>query len=121
MAAPLTPSAIGWLELWSRLFGLVRDWWWQLSITFLCGIGHVAAIIGIGVVSALIVGKVAKGQEFTDAHHPDGIDSVVVGPALSGILARPRSGLPFTRRAARACLSAPGSARPGLSLPPAFG
>ena len=28
-------------------------------------IGHVAAIIGIGVVSALIVGKVAKGQEFT--------------------------------------------------------
>ena len=88
MAAPLLPSAIGWLELWSRLFGLVRDWWWQLSITFLCGIGHVAAIIGIGVVSALIVGKVAKGQEFTVTHHPDGIDSVVVGPALSGILAR---------------------------------
>jgi ATP-binding cassette, subfamily B, bacterial len=65
MAAPLTPSAIGWLELWRRLFGLVRDWWLQLSITFLCGIGHVAAIIGIGVASALIVGKVGKGQEFT--------------------------------------------------------
>jgi ATP-binding cassette subfamily B protein len=65
MAAPLTPSPIGWLELWRRLFGLVRDWWLQLSITFLCGIGHVAAIIGIGVASALIVGKVAKGQEFT--------------------------------------------------------
>ena len=65
MTAPLTPSAIGWLELWGRLFGLVRDWWLQLGITFLCGIGHVAAIIGIGVVSALIVGKVAKGQAFT--------------------------------------------------------
>jgi thiol reductant ABC exporter CydC subunit len=65
MAAPLTPSPIGWLELWRRLFGLVRDWWLQLSITFLCGIGHVVAIIGIGVASALIVGKVAKGQEFT--------------------------------------------------------
>jgi ATP-binding cassette subfamily C protein CydCD len=65
MAAPLTPSPIGWIELWGRLFGLVRDWWLQLSITFLCGIGHVAAIIGIGVVSALIVGKVARGQEFT--------------------------------------------------------
>jgi len=65
MAAPLTPSPIGWLELWRRLFGLVRDWWLQLSITFLCGIGHVAAIIGIGVASALIVGKVGKGQEFT--------------------------------------------------------
>jgi ATP-binding cassette subfamily B protein len=62
---PLTPSPIGWLALWSRLFGLVQDWWLQLSITFLCGIGHVAAIIGIGVVSALIVGKVAKEQEFT--------------------------------------------------------
>jgi ATP-binding cassette subfamily C protein CydCD len=65
MASPLTPSAIGWLELWRRLFGLVRDWWLQLSITFLCGIGHVAAIIGIGVVSALIVGKVSKGLDFT--------------------------------------------------------
>jgi ATP-binding cassette subfamily C protein CydCD len=63
--APLVPSSIGWLELWSRLFGLVRDWWLQLGITFLCGIGHVAAIIGIGVTSALIVGKVARGQDFT--------------------------------------------------------
>jgi ATP-binding cassette, subfamily B, bacterial len=65
MASALTPSPIGWLELWSRLFGLVRDWWLQLSITFLCGIGHVAAIIGIGVVSALIVGKVSRGMDFT--------------------------------------------------------
>jgi ATP-binding cassette, subfamily C, bacterial CydCD len=67
MAAPLTPSPIGWLELWGRLFGLVRDWWLQLGITFTCGIGHVAAIIGIGVVSALIVGRVAKGQAFNTA------------------------------------------------------
>jgi ATP-binding cassette subfamily C protein CydCD len=65
IATPLTPSPIGWIDLWGRLFGLVRDWWLQLSITFVCGIGHVAAIIGIGVVSALIVGKVASGQEFT--------------------------------------------------------
>jgi ATP-binding cassette, subfamily B, bacterial len=64
-ASPLIPSAIGWLELWGRLFGLVRDWWLQLGITFLCGIGHVVAIIGIGVVGALIVGKVSKGLDFT--------------------------------------------------------
>jgi ATP-binding cassette, subfamily B, bacterial len=64
-AVPLTPSPLGWIELWSRLFGLVRDWWLQLSITFLCGIGHVAAIIGIGVVSALIVGRVSKSLDFT--------------------------------------------------------
>jgi ATP-binding cassette, subfamily B, bacterial len=64
-AVPLTPSPIGWFALWGRLFGLVKDWWPQLSITFLCGIGHVAAIIGIGVVSALIVGKVSRGLDFT--------------------------------------------------------
>ena len=43
----------------------MKDWWLQLGITFICGVGHVAAIIGIGVVSALIVGRVARGQEFT--------------------------------------------------------
>jgi thiol reductant ABC exporter CydC subunit len=64
-ALPLAPAALGWLELWQRLFGLVRDWWLQLGITFVCGIGHVAAIIGIGVVSALIVGRVARGQDFS--------------------------------------------------------
>jgi ATP-binding cassette subfamily B protein len=64
-AAALTPSVIGWLELWGRMFGLVRDWWLQLGITFICGIGHVAAIIGIGVASALIVGKVARGLDFS--------------------------------------------------------
>ncbi len=64
-AAPLTPSPIGWLALWGRMFGLVRDWWLQLGITFICGIGHVAAIIGIGVTSALIVGKVSQGLDFS--------------------------------------------------------
>jgi ATP-binding cassette subfamily C protein CydCD len=64
-AAPLAPAAIGWLELWGRLFGLVRDWWLQLGITFVCGVGHVAAIIAIGAVSALIVGRVSRGLDFT--------------------------------------------------------
>jgi ATP-binding cassette subfamily B protein len=61
---PLLPSAISGVELWRRLLLLVRDWWGQLSVTFLCGVGHVTAIIGIGVVSALIVGRVAKGLEY---------------------------------------------------------
>lgn len=64
-AVPLTPSSIGWLELWRRMFALVQDWWLQLGITFTCGIGHVAAIIGIGVVSALIVARVAQGRDFS--------------------------------------------------------
>ncbi|HEY7495496.1 MAG TPA: ABC transporter ATP-binding protein [Candidatus Tectomicrobia bacterium] len=61
---PLVPSAIGGGELWWRLLLLVRDWWAQLSVTFFCGVGHVTAIIGIGVVSALIVGRVASGLEY---------------------------------------------------------
>lgn len=62
---PLTAGSIGSLDLWRRLFWLVRDWWGQLSVTFLCGVGHVAAIIGIGVVSALIVDRVAKGLDLS--------------------------------------------------------
>ncbi|MBI3329135.1 MAG: thiol reductant ABC exporter subunit CydC, partial [Nitrospinae bacterium] len=65
VAPPLMGPHIGWVELWRRLFWLVRDWWGQLSITLLCGVGHVAAIVGIGVVSALIVGRVARGLDYT--------------------------------------------------------
>ena len=50
-----------------------------------------------------------------DAHHSDSADSVVLGPALSGILAGPRSGLPFTGRTASASVSAAGSASSGRS------
>jgi ATP-binding cassette subfamily C protein CydCD len=53
-----------WVELWGRLLLLVRDWWWQLGITFVCGVGHVTAVIGLGVVSAVIVGQVARGVDY---------------------------------------------------------
>ena len=61
IAQPLIPPPMPWVELWRRLLLLVRDWWWQLGITFVCGVGHVTAVIGLGVVSALIVGQVARG------------------------------------------------------------
>lgn len=64
MAQPLQPAPVGGVELWRRLLLLVREWWGQLGWAFLCGVGHVASIIGIGVVSALIVGRVATGQDF---------------------------------------------------------
>ena len=64
IAQPLVPSSITGLALWRRLLLLVKDWWGQLGITFICGIGHVTAVIGIGVVSALIVGRVAKGLDY---------------------------------------------------------
>ena len=64
IAQPLVPSSITGLALWRRLLLLVKDWWGQLGITFICGVGHVTAVIGIGVVSALIVGRVAKGLDY---------------------------------------------------------
>src|SRR5215813_2280026 len=65
LAQPLMPPPMPWVELWRRLLLLVRDWWWQLGITFVCGVGHVTAVIGLGVVSALIVGQVARGVDYT--------------------------------------------------------
>ncbi len=65
MAQPLIPPPMPWVELWRRLLLLVQDWWWQLGITFVCGVGHVTAVIGLGVVSALIVGQVARGVDYT--------------------------------------------------------
>jgi ATP-binding cassette subfamily C protein CydCD len=62
---PLVPSPVSGVELWRRLLLLVQDWWGQLSVAFLCGVGHVVAVIGIGVVSALIVGRVAQGLEYS--------------------------------------------------------
>jgi ATP-binding cassette subfamily C protein CydCD len=61
----LAPAQLTGIELWRRLLLLVKDWWSQLSLAFVCGIGHVAAIIGIGVVSAIIVGRVSKGLDYS--------------------------------------------------------
>jgi ATP-binding cassette subfamily C protein CydCD len=55
---------MGRVELWRRLLLLVRDWWLQLAVTFVSGVGHITAIMGIGVVSALIVGQVSRGDDF---------------------------------------------------------
>src|SRR5712692_6506615 len=65
LVQPLVPPPMRWVELWRRLLLLVRDWWGQLGITFVCGVGHVTAVMGLGVVSALIVGQVARGVDYT--------------------------------------------------------
>jgi ATP-binding cassette subfamily C protein CydCD len=65
IASPLVPSPIAGITLWRRLLLLVHDWWGRLSLAFLCGVGHVTAVIGIGVVSALIVGRVAQGLAYS--------------------------------------------------------
>jgi len=60
-----TPSAIGFLTVWRRLFGLVRPWRNELILTFLLGLLHHSSIIGLSVISALLVGQVIMGGDLT--------------------------------------------------------
>ncbi len=55
----------GTLAVWGRLLSLVRPWWGQLSLTFFLGLGHHGSVIGMGVVSALLVGQVITGGGLT--------------------------------------------------------
>lgn len=51
------------VQVWARLLGLVRPWWRYLTLTFFTGLAHHAAVIGLSVVSALLVGAVATGGD----------------------------------------------------------
>ena len=62
----LAPAApIGILTIWARLLNLVKPWWGQLAITFGLGLVHHGSVIGLGVISALLVGQVITGGELT--------------------------------------------------------
>ena len=65
--ASVPPSVpyLGKFTIWRRLFGLVRPWWIQQTATFLLGIAHHGSIIGLGVISALLVGQVFRGEDLT--------------------------------------------------------
>ena len=51
----------GIIDVWKRLLSLVRPWWGRLALTFFLGLAHHGAIIGLGVISALLVGQVVTG------------------------------------------------------------
>ena len=59
------PRALGILAVWRRLLGMVRPWWLELVFTFLLGLAHHGSVIGVGVVSALLVGTVITGGDLT--------------------------------------------------------
>ena len=61
-AAPKPPGIIA---VWARLLGLVAPWRTELVLTFLLGVAHHSAVIGVGVVSALLVGQVITGGDLT--------------------------------------------------------
>ena len=59
------PRPLGILGVWGRLLGLVKPWWLELVFTFLLGLAHHGSVIGVGVVSALLVGAVITGGDLT--------------------------------------------------------
>ncbi|MFQ5934312.1 MAG: ABC transporter ATP-binding protein, partial [Dehalococcoidia bacterium] len=65
VAAPISGSTLGTWTVVRRLFGLIRPWRVQQTITFLLGIAHHGSVIGLGVVSALTVGQVFRGGDLT--------------------------------------------------------
>lgn len=56
---------LGIIAVWARLLGLVKPWRNELVLTFLLGVAHHGTAIGVGVVSALLVGQVITGGELT--------------------------------------------------------
>ena len=61
--APAQP--MGALTILRRLMTLINPWWKQQVVTFVLGIAHHGSIIGLGVVSALLVGQVFRGGDLT--------------------------------------------------------
>ncbi len=57
-----TPSPVAGansaLAAWGRLLGLVRPWWGKLSLSLLLGLTYHGSTIGVGAISALLVGKI---------------------------------------------------------------
>ena len=62
-AAGVRPLSI--ITVWIRLLGLVKPWRNELILTFLLGVAHHGTAIGVGVVSALLVGQVITGGDLT--------------------------------------------------------
>jgi ATP-binding cassette, subfamily B, bacterial len=54
-------TAVGWRDTLFTLTRVIRPWWKQLTVTVVCGIGRVAAFIGVGVLGALIIAAVKTG------------------------------------------------------------
>jgi ATP-binding cassette subfamily C protein CydCD len=65
-AAPAagTPAvkAMGWTEAIRILLGMIRGFRARLGLTFVLGVGRVGALIGVGVLSALVVLAVKQGR-----------------------------------------------------------
>ena len=62
-ASPPEADRYGGFEVWVRLLGLVRQWRGQLVLFFALGIAQHGSTIGVGAISALLVGRVFTGGD----------------------------------------------------------
>src|SRR5262249_35956013 len=60
--ATLTPAPIGWSQVFRTLLGMVGPYRGRLVLTFALGVARVVALIGVGVLSALIVLALKRGS-----------------------------------------------------------
>lgn len=63
-ARPLAEEAatVGWAATIRSLMGFIRPWRTKLILTILCGIGRVAAFIGVSALGALVIAAIAGGR-----------------------------------------------------------
>jgi ATP-binding cassette, subfamily B, bacterial len=57
-------DGLSWSSALASLFSYVRPWRGRLAMTFIFGVSRVAALIGVGVLSAMVVMAVKQGGEF---------------------------------------------------------
>jgi ATP-binding cassette subfamily C protein CydCD len=62
--AILRAEGMGWLDVAGVLMRLMAPWKGRLTLTFLFGVLRVCALIGVGVLSALVVAAVKNGEPF---------------------------------------------------------
>ena len=74
-------SGLGWAGAVKWLFSEVRPWRAKLIATFVFGVTRVTALIGVGVLSALIVAAVKRGESFGGL-----VTALVIIAPLAGIL-----------------------------------
>jgi ATP-binding cassette subfamily C protein CydCD len=77
----VSAAQVGWLKALPILAGMIRGYRGRLGATFALGIARVAAIIAVGVLSALIVRAVTRGAPFGGL-----VIALAVAAPLAGLL-----------------------------------
>ena len=74
-------EGLGWMGAFRELFRHVHPWRGRLTLTFGFGVVRVACLIGVGVLSALAVAALKRGDDFTPWLH-----ALVAAAPAAGIL-----------------------------------